>query len=142
MLHIGKAIAWGRKSIGLTQAQFAKQIGCDRSWIYRLESGTSCPSHDFVESSAKMFGFHNVEQMKSGCLPSRLSAMTESQWKKIRRLLRNLPNFEQELTLATAGVRKPSDEVLAVLAKHFTNGSVEDLLYGDQASPAEKVESA
>ena len=139
MVHIGKAIAWGRRSFGLTQSQFASQIGCDRSWIYRLESGSSCPSHDFVESSAKMFGFHNVEQMKSGCLPARLSSMTESQAKTVRKLLRKLPNFEQELQLAIAGVRKPSDAVLEILAKHFTEGSVENLLYGEFASA--KVES-
>lgn len=134
MVHIGKAIAWGRKSIGLTQAQFAQQIGCDRSWIYRLESGTSCPSHDFVESSARMFGFHNVEQMKSGCLPTRLSSVTSGQMNAIRRRLRKLPNAEQELELAIAGVRQPSAEILTALANHLTDGSVEELLYGDLAS--------
>ena len=142
MSHIGKAIAWGRKSIGLTQSDFAKHMQCHRSWLYRVEVGTHCPSHDFVENCAKMFGFRNVEQMKSGCLATRLSALTEAQQKQIRKLLRKLPNFEQELTLATSGVRMPSDDVLAVLAKHFTDGSIDDLLYGDLPSPVEKIETA
>lgn len=130
MVHIGKAIAWGRKSIGLTKAQFADQIGCDRSWVYRLEIGGSCPSHDFVKSAAKMFGCHNVEQMECGGLPARLSSMTGSQMKGVRRLLQKVPNAEQELELAIAGVRLPSEQVLLALANHLTDGSVEELLYG------------
>lgn len=140
MVHIGKAIAWGRSSIGLTKAEFAKQIDCDRSWVFRLENGTSCPSHDFVEHAARMFGLPNVERMKLGFLPDRLAVITAAQLKAVGRSLKKFPNWEQEFELAKSGVRQPSDEVLQILAKHLTAGSVEALLYGELAS-AEKVES-
>lgn len=108
-MHIGKAIAWGRSSIGLTKAEFAKQIDCDRSWVFRLENGTSCPSHDFVENAARMFGLPNVERMKLGFLPDRLSVMTPAQLKAVGRSLKKFPNWEQELSWrnqAFASLRK------------------------------------
>lgn len=138
VVHIGKAIAWGRRSIGLTQTQFANQIGCDRSWVYRLENGTSCPSHDFVEASSRMFSFRNVEEMKCGVLPERLSSLSQAQKASIIKRLSKLPNIENEIELATAGVRKPSDEVLTRLAKILSNGSVEDLLYGEFRTAVER----
>lgn len=140
MVHIGKAIAWGRSSIGLTKAEFAKQIDCDRSWVFRLENGTSCPSHDFVENAARMFGLPNVERMKLGFLPDRLSVMTPAQLKAVGRSLKKFPNWEQEIELAKSGVRQPSEEVLEVLAKYLAAGSVEALLYGEFAA-VENVES-
>lgn len=134
MIHIGKAMKWARRSFGLSRAQFAKQIQCDRSWAYRLESGTSCPSHDFVEQAARMFGFANVEQMKCGCLPQRLSLLPESKMATLKRRLEKYPEAEQEIDLAKAGVRLPSEGVLGVMAKTICKGSVEDLLYGDLAA--------
>lgn len=142
-VHIGKAIAWGRRTAGLTKSQVAEHLACNRTWIYRLENGDNCPSFDFVESAARLFGMHNVEQLKCGLLPFRLAAMYSEEFAEIDRLVGHIPGGHQELELAKDGIRQPGQKVLSVLAGVLAQGSLEELLYGEMSEqPSVQLEAA
>jgi transcriptional regulator with XRE-family HTH domain len=135
-VHIGKAIAWARRTAGMTQSQVAEHLSCNRSWIYRLEHGDNCPSFDFVEQAATLFGMANVEQLKCGLLPFRLAALHGDDTQALEKALSRVPGGHGELQLAKDGVRQPGDRVLKILADVLASGSVEQLLYGEISEPA------
>jgi len=132
-VHIGRALEWGRRAAGLTQSQVAEHLQCNRSWIYRLEHGEHGPTHDFVECAAKLFGLPTVEAMKCGMLPLRMAMLSNFERRQVQQALvsAGVSDWEEVLTLARDGHRQPKDEVLQILAKCLSNGSVEHLLYGE-----------
>lgn len=127
---IGKAISWARQSSGMTRAQLAEYLGCDRTWVYRLEGGGNDPSWTFVQKCAACFS-QTVASMQLGVLPVRLASLSDEDDRAIKKSLARVKGSKSELSAALTGLALPSERVLKVLAKCLTGGNVEALLYGD-----------
>lgn len=52
-VQIGKRITSRREECGLTQAEFAKRLGFDHSYISKIESGYQEPSFRFLKKAAR-----------------------------------------------------------------------------------------
>jgi len=139
-VHIGMALAWGRQQRGMTISEVAEQLDCNRSWIYRVEDGDNCPSWDFVQQAAKLFGQH-VESLRLGVLPDRLKGMTLKKFDKLRLECESMPGGEEQLALACGGVRLPDTEFLTVILKNLKLdvNQLEWVLYLDLKKPVEQV---
>ncbi|WP_181786124.1 helix-turn-helix domain-containing protein [Streptomyces phytophilus] len=52
----GDVLKYLREAAGMTQAELAKQIPCDRSYVARVETGTSVPPDTFAEKCDEVLG--------------------------------------------------------------------------------------
>lgn len=56
-IPFGQRIRQVREKLGLSGAAFAKTVGCDRSYVFRLEQGSAAnPSLNFIEAVVSKFG--------------------------------------------------------------------------------------
>lgn len=68
---IGARLREARESAGMKGATAAKEIGCDRSYLSKLESGTARnPSADFLRKAAHVYGV-NEHWLESGIADAR-----------------------------------------------------------------------
>lgn len=131
-IHIGMAIRWARLNRKLTCAAVAQELACNRSWLYRVESGRHSPSYEFVESAASLFGFE-VEDMRCGMLAERLNSLTASQKELMRKKVEQLPGESMDaIRYAAKGVRLPSIACLRAVAESLKM-TVGELVYGDES---------
>jgi len=64
-MHIGERIRFLRKSMGLTQKEFAKKIGITQGYLTEVESGKKQPSEKVLKLISHTFGV-SYEWLKYG----------------------------------------------------------------------------
>ncbi|SDA99624.1 helix-turn-helix transcriptional regulator [Sinorhizobium sp. NFACC03] len=56
-LHLPDAVVDMRKSIGLTQQEFANTLGLTRRQVAEIEAGTANPTLETLDKVGRLFGF-------------------------------------------------------------------------------------
>ena len=64
--YTGQIIEDARKKAKITQAELARRIGSDRSYISRVESGQTEPKYDYVEGFLIADGIINIKSGDAG----------------------------------------------------------------------------
>lgn len=92
-LLLGKNIAERRNALGLTQAEFAEQLGADTVTVSRFERGSHLPSLLRLESIANTLGVPLAE------LLSQSTNLASDQSLLIHSLIVDLPESDRQLVL-------------------------------------------
>jgi putative transcriptional regulator len=56
-LRLPEAVAEIRKSVGMTQEEFARTLGLTRRQVAEVEAGTANPTLETLEKIGRLFGF-------------------------------------------------------------------------------------
>lgn len=71
-------IAELRKSLNLTQDEFAKKLGLSRNYIWMIEKGERIPPDRTISDICRIFGI-NEDWLRYGLLPMRLERSQEEE---------------------------------------------------------------
>lgn len=71
-------IAELRKSLNLTQDEFAKKLGLSRNYIWMIEKGERIPPDRTISDICRIFGI-NEDWLRHGLLPMRLERSQEEE---------------------------------------------------------------
>ena len=118
--------------------EIARRLGCDRSWLYRIEMGTHGPQYEFVERAAAVFGRH-IEELRCGLLPQRIDSLSQRQQAALDNAVSAVPKGILELSYGTAAVRLPRLDVLEIVSNRLKM-PVDLLLYGSDLDDSEIAE--
>lgn len=77
-VQIGKRIAYFRKECGFTQAELAKKLEVDSSYISKIESGYQEPSFRFLKRIAKALSVSLSSLVAADRESTRVPAQTEA----------------------------------------------------------------
>lgn len=130
-LHIGWALEWARKRVGMTRQQVATAAKCHKSWISRLENGENSPSYQFVLQLTRLYRM-NLETIRCGNLPERLKHLKSTsakKWKSLQSAVSKIDGGQAALSLAESGVSLPDDRVMRAIAWALGQQDLRVLLY-------------
>ncbi|MFW5613637.1 MAG: XRE family transcriptional regulator [Campylobacter hyointestinalis] len=107
---IGNKIRTLREENGISQKEFAKELGIAYGTLQSYEYGTTKPKTDFIEQLAKKFKI-DVNYFYDDCRQYvvNMSSISSSKNKKLSSIVRQSPNLSSNKPLNTPNLKKSQD---------------------------------